>query len=126
MKDGKHVVLYVDDDPDFLDSVRVILEANGYVMAEAATAEEGLKVYRQCEPDFIIVDLMMEDVDTGSVVAKTLKDSGYNKPIWMLSSAGDTVRYNLDARELGLAGIFQKPIDPKMLVATLKAKLGDG
>jgi DNA-binding response OmpR family regulator len=66
---------------------------------------------------------MMESVDSGSTVAQKLKESGFEGPVYMLSSAGDTVRYNIDARELGLAGIFQKPIDPKMLVSTLKAKL---
>ena len=44
MQDGKHVILYVDDDQDFLDSMRVLLEANGYKMLEAGSGEERLVV----------------------------------------------------------------------------------
>ena len=46
MSEGKPVILYVDDDPDYCEALRVILEANGYEMAEAASAEEGLEVYK--------------------------------------------------------------------------------
>jgi len=121
----KKTILAIDDDADIRASLRVVLEAEGFSVGEAANAEEGLKVAERIRPDAIIVDLMMESVDSGSVVARTLKDSGYSGPIYMLSSAGDTVRYNLDARDLGLAGIFQKPIDPRTLVTTLKVKLKD-
>lgn len=118
-------ILTIDDDPDIRSALRVVLEAEGYSVGEASNGEEGLKVAERVKPDAIIIDLMMENVDSGSTVAQKLKESGYAGPIFMLSSAGDTVRYNLDERALGLAGIFQKPIDPKTLVATLKAKFKD-
>ena len=121
----KRTILAIDDDPDIRGAMRVFLEAAGYVVGEASTGEEGIRTAERIKPDAIIVDLMMETVDAGSVVARTLKDSGYEGPIYLLSSAGDTVRYNIDARELGLAGIFQKPIDPKVLVTTLKTRLKD-
>ena len=59
MKDGKYVILCIDDDPDILDSLRIVFENNNYIMVEALTAEEGLEVYKSEHPDFIIVDLMM-------------------------------------------------------------------
>jgi len=121
----KKTILAIDDDPDIRGAIRVFLETAGYVVGEASTGEEGVRTAERIKPDAIIVDLMMETVDAGSVVARTLKDGGYAGPIYLLSSAGDTVRYNIDARELGLAGIFQKPIDPKVLVSTLKARLKD-
>jgi FixJ family two-component response regulator len=62
-------------------------------------------------------------VDAGSKVSAQLKEAGFRAPIFLLSSVGDAVRYNIDARELGLAGIFQKPIDHKVLLATLKTEL---
>ena len=70
MKDGKHVILCIDDDQDVLDALRMFLESKGYIMFDAATAEDGLKVYKKEEPDFIIVDLMMEEVDAGRKFAK--------------------------------------------------------
>jgi len=80
MKDGKRVVLYIDDDDDALFAIRTILEANGYIMAGAASAEEGLRIYKELNPDFVIVDLMMEEVDSGASFAKELKALGTRFP----------------------------------------------
>jgi len=123
MQDGKHVILCVDDDPDVLDTLRTILEANGHTMVEAATAEEGLKTFKETNPDFVLVDLMMESVDAGRNLVKEMKLAGNSAPVYMLSSVGDELADNVDTNELGLQGVFQKPVDSNMLLATLKAKL---
>lgn len=119
----KKTILIIDDDPDIRSAIRIVLEAAGFSVGEAATADEGLTVTQRIEPDAVIVDLMMESVDAGSRLSQTLKERGFAGPIYLLSSAGDAVRFNLDARELGLAGIFQKPVDHAVLVSTLKQKL---
>jgi len=121
--DTKKTILIIDDDPDIRASLRVVLEAEGFAVGEAATGEEGYKAVERSKPDAVVVDLMMEEVDSGITVAKKLKEESYPGPVYMLSSAGDTVQYNLDARDLGLVGIFQKPVSPKAFVATLKSKL---
>lgn len=123
MQDGKHVILYVDDDQDFLDSMRVLLEANGYKMVEAGSAEEGLKVYRQTNPDLIIADLMMEEVDAGTSFVKELRAMGNKAPIYMLSSVGDSLNMATDYQQIGVDGIFQKPINHDALLSVLRAKL---
>jgi len=123
MKDGKYVILCIDDDKDVLDSLRVILENNGYEMAGAVTAEEGLKVFKQVKPDLIIVDLMMESVDAGKALVKELRLLNNTAPVYMLSSVGDSLASNVDFAELGLTGVFQKPININTLLSTLKLKL---
>ncbi len=123
MKDGKHVVLYIDDDPDFRLSTRTILEANGYEMVEACSAEEGLRVYKESAPDAVIVDLMMEEVDAGVNFVKDIRLSGNTAPIFMLSNVGDTLTQSTDYNELGLAGVFQKPLEADHLLKILAAKL---
>ena len=116
-------ILIIDDDADIRSSMRIMLEAAGFSIGEAGTADEGLKTAERIRPDAIIVDLMMESVDAGSRLSQTLKAQGFGGPIYLLSSAGDSVRYNVDPREMGLAGIFQKPVDHAVLVNTLKRKL---
>ncbi len=123
MRDGKHVILCIDDDQDFLDAIRAILEANGYEMVEALSAEAGLKAYKQSHPDLIIVDLMMEEIDAGTTFVTELKAMGCKAPIYMLSSMGDNLNLITDYSQLGLSGVFQKPIEPSTLLSTLKAKL---
>jgi CheY-like chemotaxis protein len=123
MQNGKYVILYADDDPDFLTSMRTVLEAAGYIMAEAATAEQAINVYPQVKPDLIIVDLMMEEIDAGIRVARELKALGNRAPVYMLSSVGDSMHASIDTQELGLAGVFQKPLDHDAVLNVLRTKL---
>jgi hydrogenase maturation protease len=116
-------ILVIDDDPDVRATLRIILESAGFTVGEAADGDAGMKIAEKIRPDAIILDLMMETVDAGSKVSTKLKSLGFTCPIYLLSAAGDSVRYNIDTQQLGLAGIFQKPADPKTLVATLKASL---
>lgn len=123
MQDGKHVILCVDDDPDILASLRVVLEAGGYLVVTAASAEEGVDAYRRSRPDLIIADLMMEEIDAGTHFVKELQAMGNQAPIYMLSSTGDNLQAMTDFSELGLTGVFQKPLNPDVLLALLRTKL---
>ena len=123
MRDGKYVILFVDDDADIRDSLRIILEANGYAMEEADSAERGLQVYKEAQPDLVIVDLMMEEVDAGTSFVKDLKLMGNEAPIYLLSSTGDAFSQVTSFAERGLAGVFQKPIKSNVLLSLLKEKL---
>jgi DNA-binding response OmpR family regulator len=114
-------VLYVDDGQDFLDAMRLVLEAHGLRMLEAHSAEEGLRVWRAHRPDFILIDLMMEEVDAGVGLARDLKARGNDVPVYMLSSVGDELNLNASLHELGVLGIFQKPLDHETLLATIRA-----
>jgi len=117
------VILCCDDDADVLDSMRMILEANGYAMVSARSAEEGLKAYKASRPDLVIVDLMMEEVDAGTAFVRELKALGSQVPVYMLSSVGDDLHAEIDSGDLGLAGIFQKPVNSEALLKVLKTKL---
>lgn len=124
MRDNKFVILCVDDDQDMMDGLRMVIEAHGYIMEGALTAEEGLKKYKTVQPDFCIIDLMMEEVDAGTNLAKELKALGNKVPVYMLSSVGDQLNLQTDYSALGLTGVFQKPLIADVLLRTLKAKLG--
>lgn len=123
MQDGKFVILCIDDDPDILESLKVVLEANDYITVTAPSAEEGLRAYKESQPDLLIVDLMMEEIDAGTNFVKELQALGNEAPIYMLSSTGDDLQRTIDYGELGLTGVFQKPINPAVLLALLRAKL---
>jgi len=123
MQDGKHVILCIDDDEDIREYLKTVLEAEGYVYAEAQSAEEGLKTYKDAKPDLIIVDLMMESVDAGTNLVKELKLAGATVPVYMLSSVGDDLHIVADYSELGLAGILQKPVAREHLISVIKGML---
>lgn len=124
MSEARPLVLYVDDDPDYIEVVEKILETGGYEMMRAASAEEGLRAYKSRRPDLVLVDLMMEEVDSGAALVKELRLLGNRAPIYMLSSVGEGMNLSADHAALGLAGVFQKPIDRATLLGVLKARLG--
>ena len=124
MKDGKHVVLYVEDDRDFLESIRLVLESSGYIVESAVSGEQGLAKFRELRPDLILVDMMMEEVDAGLGLVKALRLEGNTAPVFMLSSVGDQLSFSVDTSELGLAGVFQKPVKFEQMLATFRSKLG--
>jgi DNA-binding response OmpR family regulator len=117
------MILVVDDDPDILQTIQLVLEKHGYDMVSAETAEEGLRKYKEKRPDLLIVDLMMEEVDSGTSFVKELQAMGNTAPIYMLSSVGDSLHMATDYTALGLTGVFQKPLDTRTLLATLRGKL---
>ncbi|MBN1653059.1 MAG: response regulator [Deltaproteobacteria bacterium] len=124
MKEGKKLILYVDDDADLVDAIKLRLENAGYAVNAAHSGEEGLRSYLAEKPDFIIVDLMMEEIDSGTTLVSNLKAEGNKAPVYMLSSTGDQLNIATDYKGLGLDGVFQKPINFDILLKTLKAKLG--
>ena len=123
MRDGKPLILCVDDDSDLLDLLRMQLEKGGYAVDTAFTAEEGLARFKQNRPELIIVDLMMEEIDAGTNLVKELKLAGNQAPIFMLSSMGDQLDVSTGYKQLGLDGVFQKPVNAEALLRTIRAKL---
>jgi len=124
MKDGKHHILCIDDDSSVIDWLRIVLEGAGYAVTAAQSAEEGLRLYKESRPDLVIVDLMMEEVDAGASLVKDRKLLGSSTaPIYMLSSVGDELTDTTNYDQLGLDGIFQKPINSELLLRVLSGKL---
>lgn len=124
MKEKKKLILCVDDDADLLEAIKLKLESVGYAVNTARSAEDGLKSYKANKPDFIMVDLMMEEIDSGVGLVKELRFAGNSAPVYMLSSVGDQLNLTADYGNLGLSGVFQKPINFDILLRTLKNKLG--
>jgi len=123
MQNGKNVILCIDDDPDVLESLKIVLEANGYEVKAANNASEGLAMFKEADPDLIIVDLMMEEIDAGTNFVKEVKATGSTVPLYMLSSVGDNMDSIVDGESLGLSGILQKPIDTKNLLTILQTAI---
>ncbi|HBG25532.1 MAG: hypothetical protein A2Y10_05240 [Planctomycetes bacterium GWF2_41_51] len=123
MTEKKFVILAIDDDPDVLNGLRIILEAGGMEMVEAYSAEEGLRKYKETKPDFILVDLMMEEVDAGLNFVKEMKILNNKAPIYMLSTVGDSLSQNMSYSELGLDGLLQKPVNNKTLLKIIQARI---
>ncbi len=123
MSEKKALILCVDDDADILSYLKIVLEASGYAYLGAESAESGLRAFRAAAVDAVIVDLMMEEVDSGTGLVRELRAEGSRVPIFMLSSVGDSLSLLTDYTPLGLAGVFQKPLARQHLLSVLEAAL---
>jgi two-component system alkaline phosphatase synthesis response regulator PhoP len=116
-------ILVVDDDPDILDAVTLILESQGYQVVTAQNGLEGLAQIKAEEPDLMILDLLMPKMD-GFALFKELQDPEWSKykdmPILILSSVREEAsrrRYELETGvELGMADYIEKPFSPDVLL----------
>ena len=115
-------VLIVDDDPDIVDSLTLVLKAEGYAVASATSREEGMQGVVKEKPDLIILDVMMEQPDDGFVMAQDLRHKGVKTPIVILSSIGHVTGYKFgkDSEVAPVDDFVSKPVSPKDLVAKVK------
>lgn len=120
---AKAKILVVDDDPDILDVVTIILESQDYEVVTARDGEEGLNKLKSEKPQVMILDLLMPKKD-GFAVIRELKDPRWSKyaivPILVLTSIREEAarrRYELETGlELGADDYLEKPIEPAVLL----------
>ena len=116
-------ILVVDDDPDILEAVALILESQGYEVVTARDGIEGLANLKAEQPDLMILDLMMPRMD-GFAVCKELQDPRWSKykdiPILILTSVREEAsrrRYELETGlELDVDDYVEKPMSPDVLL----------
>jgi DNA-binding response OmpR family regulator len=116
-------ILIVDDDPDILDAVTMILESQGYDVVTARDGIEGLATLKAEHPNLMILDLMMPKMD-GFAVCKELQDPRWSKyqdvPILILTSVREEAsrrRYELETGlELDVDDYIEKPMSPDVLL----------
>jgi DNA-binding response OmpR family regulator len=91
MNTTEKLILIVDDDVDFRDSVTVVLEAQGYKVAGVGSAKQALATISSSRPDLIVLDIMMECDSAGYEVNQAIKfreefQMARDVPILMVSS----------------------------------------
>lgn len=117
---NRRTILLVDQDPHFRAGVRVALEAAGFTVGEAANGKEGERTALRIRPDAILLDLMLESVDAGSLLAQRLREMGEKFPIFLITQAAGSLDYNVDLQSLGIAGVFAKPLNIPEMIQTLR------
>jgi DNA-binding response OmpR family regulator len=116
-------ILVVDDDPDILEAISMILESQGYQVVTARDGVEGLANLKAEKPDLLILDLLMPKMD-GFAVCKELQDPRWAKykdiPILILTSVREEAsrrRYELETGlELDVDDYVEKPVSPDTLL----------
>jgi two-component system alkaline phosphatase synthesis response regulator PhoP len=89
MSEVKKKVLLVDDDIDLIEQNKMLLESKGYDVVTAENVKDAWDTFQREKPDAAVLDLIMEEHDSGFVLAHKIKRDAYGKtiPVFLLTSA---------------------------------------
>ena len=123
-------VLLVDDDADFVEMHRALLEENGYRARVAYSGRQCLEEVAAHRPDLIILDMVMENASDGFNVSRELRNSEYTKtiPLVMITSVNDSIPFRIepDRTWLPVDALLEKPVDPQLLISVVDRALKPG
>lgn len=113
-------VLVVDDDAALSEMIGIVLESEGFEPVSATDGTTALDIFRQSQPDLVLLDLMLPGIDGIEVCKRIRAESGV--PIIMLTAKSDTADVVLGL-EAGADDYVPKPFKPRELVARVRARL---
>ncbi len=117
-KDVLASVLVVDDESAIRDSLRMILEYEGYGVIEAATGESALAEVRRRPPDAVVLDIKMPEMD-GLAVLRKFRERGFGMPVIIVTGHGD-VATAVEATRRGAYDFLEKPLERDRLLVSLR------
>jgi len=114
-------VLVIDDDPDILFFCTSLLESKGYIVKTANSGASGYEAAKTEKPDLIILDIMMEKINTGYTIAEKL---GREIPILMFSSMLNPSDATFDPETVPYRDVISKPIAGAILLEKVREQIG--
>lgn len=113
-------ILIVDDEPQIRRVLRISLAAQGYKIQVATDGVSAMEIFRDWQPDLVVTDLSMPNMDGLQLCRKLRADSQI--PIIALSAGGDK-RYQVEAFAAGADDFITKPFGINELLARVRALL---
>lgn len=126
---SKKYVLIVDDDPDLVETVCMMLEDKGYEVGKAYDGVEGEEAIKERHPDLLVLDVMMPRKDGYQLCAELKADSATKDiPIILLTAVGEAVPTTSYTHAQGMSTeaeeYIPKPVDSKTLVEAVDSFFG--
>ena len=125
MEEKKAKILVVDDEPDMVEMLKVMLENASYEVVSAYDGQEGIATAKQEKPDVVVLDLMMPEMN-GFDACKEMKNDPDLKdiPVLVLTAISQKLSATKYARDQGLGLLsddyIDKPVDPNVLLSRIE------
>jgi DNA-binding response OmpR family regulator len=117
----KRRVVYIEDEPEMIDLVRLILSRRGYEIIGANGGREGLDMVRQQTPDLVLLDLMMPDMDGWDVYQQMKADEHtQNIPVIVITAKAQSIDKVLGLHIAKVDDYISKPFSPQELVDSVE------
>ncbi len=108
-------VLVIDDEPDSLELVKLVLESDGFTTMLAKNGIEALRLIEATEPDLVLLDIMMPDMD-GWEVFRKIKEKYPRAPIAILTAKAQNIDRLLGLHVLKADDYITKPFGKNELI----------
>ena len=117
-------ILIIDDEPSIRKMLRRLLEKNNFEVIDAENGNEGIRLFREHEPDLVITDLLMPDKE-GLETIREIKEIEPDAIIIAITGGGMAApeMYLRLAKQLGAHHAFSKPLENDELLSTIQAIL---
>jgi len=118
----QYKILVIDDDSDFVEATKLLLEAHEYEVITASNGQEGFHKVKKELPDLILLDMMMTYKTEGAETAKAIAADAAVKdvPIIMITGARKEHAFPFELKpdndKLPIKAIMEKPVDPEELI----------
>ena len=127
-KQKEKKVLIVDDDVDFLEMHSAVLTHRGYHVLTAQSTKECLETLEKANPDIVVLDVMMEQFDSGFKLSKAIKDKYRDLPVMLLTSIGAQTGLEFSSNQdilkaTGADILLDKPVSPKLFIDEIEKLL---
>ncbi|MFN4227015.1 MAG: response regulator transcription factor [Candidatus Ratteibacteria bacterium] len=114
-------ILIIEDDPEERLILSRELKRNGYIVYEAPTGEEGLKIFKEDKPDLVILDVMLPGIDGWEVLRRIKKGFLSRKvPVMMLTGKSQDID-KIKGYEIGADYYVTKPYNVNKLLPVIKS-----
>ena len=125
MNDNLKNILCIEDEPEMIDLIRLILTRHGFNVQGAYGGREGLKMIRENAPDLILLDLMMPDVDGWEVYQQIKADEKTNNiPVIVVTAKAQNIDKVLGLHIAKVDDYIAKPFSPQALLESVERVLG--
>lgn len=121
MAGGMKRLVYVEDEPEMIDLVRLILARRGFEVVGANGGREGLDTIRRELPDLVLLDLMMPDMDGWDVYQQMKADESTREiPVVVVTAKAQSIDKVLGLHIAKVDDYISKPFSPQELVESIE------
>jgi len=125
MSEQRKTIVCIEDEPEMIDLVRLILGRRGFELIGAIGGREGLETVRRVKPDLVLLDLMMPDMDGWEIYQHMKADEELrNIPVIIVTAKAQSIDKVLGLHIAKVDDYITKPFGPQELIDSVNRVLG--